>query len=133
MQPPLLEIPALRIAGGALLIAGLAILLECFGRFAIVGLGTPAPIAPPTRLVVSGYYRHVRNPMYVAILGIVVGQSLLLGSGALLPYALLVWLVFHVWVMVYEEPTLAAQFGASYETYCSHVRRWWPRVKPWSA
>lgn len=132
MQPAVLDTPALRIVGGALLIAGVASLVECFARFVIVGLGTPAPIAPPKQLVVSGQYRHVRNPMYFAIVATLVGQSLLLGSLGLLPYALLIWLVFHVWVVVYEEPKLRAQFGASYVAYCGYVRRWWPRIKAWS-
>jgi protein-S-isoprenylcysteine O-methyltransferase Ste14 len=131
MQPAVLETPALRIVGGVVLIAGLASLVECFARFVIVGLGTPAPIAPPRQLVVSGQYRYVRNPMYVAILAILVGQSLLLGSLGLLPYALLMWLVFHAWVLVYEEPKPGAQFGASYAECCGYVRRWWPRIMPW--
>ena len=132
MQPPFLGVPGLRVAGASLLILGLASLVESFLRFATVGLGTPAPIAPPTRLVVSGQYRHVRNPMYVAILGMLVGQSLILGSTVLLRYALVVWLVFHAWVLIYEEPKLMAQFGPSYEAYRQNVRRWWPRIRPWS-
>ena len=131
-QPPLPGIASFRVAGGALVVFGLGSLVECFGRFTVVGLGTPAPIAPPTRLVVSGQYRHVRNPMYVAILAIVVGQSLVLGSGVLLRYAALVWVLFHAWVLLYEEPTLESQFGASYAVYRRNVRRWWPRVRPWS-
>jgi protein-S-isoprenylcysteine O-methyltransferase Ste14 len=101
-------------------------------RFATIGLGTPAPIAPPTRLVVSGQYSYVRNPIYVAILVMLVGLSTILGSTVLLQYALVVWGFFHAWVLIYEEPTLAAQFGPSYEAYRQNVRRWWPRVRPWS-
>lgn len=133
VQPPLLGVPGLRVVGAALVVAGFASLLECFVRFAVVGLGTPAPIAPPTRLVVSGQYRHVRNPMYVAILAIVTGQGLVLGSAVLFRYAALTWLVFHTWVLLYEEPRLATQFGAEYERYRQNVRRWWPRLRPWSS
>ena len=130
---PFLGASILRVAGASLVLAGLASLLDSFARFIFVGLGTPAPIAPPTRLVVSGQYRHVRNPMYVAILVIVIGQSLVLGSGALLEYAALLWLFFHLFVVLYEEPRLGSRFGASYREYCRNVRRWWPRVEPWAA
>ncbi len=119
-----------RVAGALIVFAGLGSLVECFARFVLVGLGTPAPIAPPTRLVASGQYRYVRNPMYLAILGIVVGQGLVLGRVVVLQYAALLWLLFHAWVVLYEEPTLSAQFGASYQEYRHHVRRWWPRLRP---
>jgi protein-S-isoprenylcysteine O-methyltransferase Ste14 len=132
IQRPLLGIPGLRVAGAILIIVGLASLVESFLRFAIVGLGTPAPVAPPTRLVISGQYRYVRNPMYLAVLGIVFGQSLLLGAAVLLRYGVVAWLVFHAVVLIYEEPTLGAQFGPSYEAYRRNVRRWWPRIRPWS-
>jgi protein-S-isoprenylcysteine O-methyltransferase Ste14 len=131
MQPALLGFPALRVVGGTLVVAGLASLVESFWRFAVVGLGTPAPVAPPAHLVISGQYRHVRNPMYVAVLAIVFGQGLLLGSATLLGYGLVVWLFFHAFVLLYEEPTLGARFGTSYEAYRRNVRRWWPRIRPW--
>jgi protein-S-isoprenylcysteine O-methyltransferase Ste14 len=130
--PPLFGLPGLQAAGVILLLLGLASLVESFMRFATIGLGTPAPVAPPTRLVVSGQYSYVRNPIYVAILVMLVGQSTILGSTVLLQYALLVWGFFHAWVLIYEEPTLATQFGPSYEAYRQNVRRWWPRVRPWS-
>ena len=132
MPPPPLGLRGLRLAGVLLLLLGLASIVESFLRFAIVGLGTPAPIAPPTRLVVSGQYRHVRNPMYVAVVSMIVGQSVILGSRALLLYALVVWAIVHTWVLTYEEPKLTAQFGSSYEAYRRNVRRWWPRLRPWS-
>jgi protein-S-isoprenylcysteine O-methyltransferase Ste14 len=116
-----------------MIVAGLASLLDSFARFAFVGLGTAAPVAPPTRLVLAGQYRHVRNPMYVAILIIVIGQGLVLWSGALLGYAVLLWVLFHSFTVLYEEPALCARFGASYEAYRRNVRRWWPRIKPWEA
>jgi protein-S-isoprenylcysteine O-methyltransferase Ste14 len=123
----------LRVAGAFLVLVGVVSLLDSFARFVFVGLGTPAPIAPPPRLVVSGQYRYVRNPMYVAVLAIVIGQGLVLWSGVLLQYGVLLWLLFHVFVIVYEEPRLGSQFGASYEAYYRNVRRWWPRVRPWAA
>lgn len=132
MQGPLLDVAALRVVGAALVIVGLASLVESFVRFALVGLGTPAPIAPPTCLVVSGQYRHVRNPMYLAILAVLVGQSVVLGSAELLLYAVLVGLVFHAWVLFHEEPELTARFGPSYGAYRRNVRRWWPRGRPWT-
>jgi protein-S-isoprenylcysteine O-methyltransferase Ste14 len=128
---PLLGFAGFRIIGVLLIIAGLPVLLNSFARFALQGLGTPAPVAPPRRLVVTGFYRHVRNPMYVAVLLLIVGQGLLFGSDMLLKYAVVVWLGFFVFVLLYEEPTLRNKFGAEYEEYCAHVPRWIPRVKPW--
>jgi protein-S-isoprenylcysteine O-methyltransferase Ste14 len=131
VQPPLLGVPGERFVGGVLVGLGIAGLVECFGRFALEGRGTPAPVAPTRSLVVSGLYRHVRNPMYVAVVSVILGQALLLGSRVLLLYAGVVWLLFHAFVRVYEEPTLRRQFGASYEAYRANVRRWWPRLTPW--
>jgi protein-S-isoprenylcysteine O-methyltransferase Ste14 len=119
------------VVGGALILGGVFSLVESFARFALVGRGTPAPVAPPTQLVVSGQYRYVRNPMYVAVLAILLGQSLVLGSARLLAYAALVWLVVHAWVLEYEEPKLTRTFGAAYGEYREKVRRWWPRARPW--
>ncbi len=132
LQLPLLGIPASRVAGGMLVLIGLASLVESILRFALVGLGTPAPVAPPTRLVVSGQYRLVRNPMYVAVLAIVLGQALLLGSIGLLRYAAVLWVFFEAFVLAYEEPALKARFGASYDAYRQNVSRWWPRLRPWN-
>ena len=132
VQPMLPELGASRFVGGMLVLLGLASLVESVLRFALVGLGTPAPVAPPTRLVVSGQYRIVRNPMYVAVLAIVLGQALLLGSAALLGYAVALWVLFFAFVLLYEEPVLRARFGESYEAYRRHVRRWWPRPRPWN-
>jgi protein-S-isoprenylcysteine O-methyltransferase Ste14 len=129
--PPLLGLWALRPIGAALTIVGLVALAESFSRFALRGRGTPAPVMPPRRLVVSGLYRYVRNPMYVAVLWIVVGQALLFGSRRLLAYAALVWVTVHLWVLLYEEPVLRARFGAEYVAYTAAVRRWWPRRRPW--
>jgi protein-S-isoprenylcysteine O-methyltransferase Ste14 len=113
---------------GALPIAlGAACYLWCAWDFASVGQGTPAPIDPPKVLVAKGLYRAVRNPMYVGVLLIVLGESLLFASATLLGYALLIWVIAHLFVVFYEEPILRRKFGASYETYRKTVPRWIPR------
>ena len=104
-------------------------LLDSFARFALQGLGTPAPVAPPKHLVVTGLYRRVRNPMYVGVLAAVSGQALLFGSVRLLEYALLLGLAVHSFVFFYEEPTLRKQFGEEYERYRASVPRWIPRLR----
>jgi protein-S-isoprenylcysteine O-methyltransferase Ste14 len=121
----------LRVLGGILLIAGLIALLSAFVRFVVEGLGTPAPVAAPERLVVGGVYRYVRNPMYVAVLAAIVGQALLLGRLVLLLYAAGTWLVVAAFVRFYEEPTLTRRFGADYEAYRRAVPAWRPRLRPW--
>jgi protein-S-isoprenylcysteine O-methyltransferase Ste14 len=121
----------LRLIGVVLLISGLIALLSAFVRFVVEGLGTPAPVAAPERLVVGGVYRYVRNPMYVAVLAAIVGQALLLGRPVLLLYAAGVWLVVAAFVRFYEEPTLTRRFGADYEAYRRAVPAWWPRLRPW--
>ncbi len=119
----------LKIFGLLLIAAGASVLLDSFARFALEGLGTPAPILPPRHLVVSGLYRFTRNPMYVSVLTIVLGQSLFHGNGAVLAYGAIVWLLFHTFVMLYEEPTLAATFGEEYAAYRAKVPRWLPRFR----
>jgi protein-S-isoprenylcysteine O-methyltransferase Ste14 len=121
----------MRVLGGILLVAGLIALIRAFVRFVMEGLGTPAPIAAPERLVVGGVYRYVRNPMYVAVLAAIVGQGLLLGQLGLLLYAAATWLVVAAFVRWYEEPTLTRRFGEDYETYRRAVPAWWPRLRPW--
>jgi protein-S-isoprenylcysteine O-methyltransferase Ste14 len=120
-----------RAIGWTLIVVTSAALVECFARFAIVGRGVPAPVAPTATLVVSGLYRHCRNPMYVAVVGAILGQALLFGSASLLLYAAIVWLAFHLFVLGYEEPTLSRQF-TSYGDYRRHVPRWIPRLRPWA-
>ncbi|MGD1093330.1 MAG: isoprenylcysteine carboxylmethyltransferase family protein [Bryobacteraceae bacterium] len=133
IEPPLFGALLLRIAGGLLIVLGLIGLLDSFGRFAIQGLGTPAPVLPPRHLVVTGLYRYVRNPMYVAVVSTILGQGLLLGNIALLEYGTLVWFLMHLFVLVYEEPKLRASFGDEYKSFCAGVPRWIPRVTPWRA
>src|SRR4051812_35888191 len=101
------------------------------GNFALQGLGTPAPIAPPQNLVVTGLYRYVRNPMYVAVVAVTLGQGILFGDWRLLIYGGLMWLAFHAFVLAYEEPVLAESFGAQYEDFRANVPRWIPRLSSW--
>jgi protein-S-isoprenylcysteine O-methyltransferase Ste14 len=131
MGAPLLGISALRVAGVALIAAGLPVLLDSFARFALKGFGTPFPGFPTRHLVVSGIYRYVRNPMYVAVAALIFGQGLLFGSVRVLEYGVAVWAAFFVFVVAYEEPTLRKSFGAEYEEYCANVPRWIPRMKAW--
>jgi len=119
------------IVGIVLIALGLVPLLESFVRFALEGLGTPAPIAPPQQLVVGGFYRHVRNPMYVGVVAVILGQALLFSDRGVLIYAAIVWLGFHLFVLAYEEPTLSEKFGASYDAFRANVPRWLPRLTPW--
>jgi protein-S-isoprenylcysteine O-methyltransferase Ste14 len=105
------------------------ILLWSFWNFLHEGRGTPAPIDPPKELVAAGFYRYVRNPMYVGVLAMILGHFLWFGYWNLLVYAVLVFLAFHTFVTYYEEPTLRNKFGASYEEYCKRVPRWLPRFR----
>jgi protein-S-isoprenylcysteine O-methyltransferase Ste14 len=105
--------------------------LEAFVRFVLEGVGTPAPIAPTERLVIGGLYRYVRNPMYLAVGAIIVGQALLLGQLIPLAYAGAFFAAVGAFVRWYEEPTLLRQFGEQYEAYRRAVPGWWPRRKPW--
>ena len=130
-QPAFFGFDATRCAGAVLIVLGLIPLLESFARFALKGVGTPAPVFPTKHLVVSGFYRHVRNPMYVGVVGAILGQALLFGDIRLLIYAGVIWLAFHVFVLGYEEPALRRQFGAEYATFRQHVPRWIPRLRPW--
>lgn len=123
--------PVLRAAGIALILAGSAVVINAFVRFVVNGLGTPAPVAPPEHLVVTGLYRHVRNPMYVGVLAVIIGEALLLGRWKLLVYAAIAFACMYTFVRGYEEPQLRRQFGQEYETYRAAVPGWWPRLRPW--
>ena len=130
IRTPSWSSPPLRVLGAALIVAGVAALVRLFIRFVTDGLGTPAPIAPTRRLVVSGSYRYVRNPMYVAVVAAIAGQALLLGRAGLLAYAAAVWVTVATFVRLYEEPALRDQFADEYVEYCNAVRRWLPRLTP---
>jgi len=115
-------------------VLGFAGALRCVWDFGWTGRGTPVPIAPPQRLVVVGFYRYVRNPMYIGFAVGWIGLWIVFGHANL--YAILATLAvalgIHLFVMFYEEPTLRRKFGADYEEYCRNVNRWLPRLQPWS-
>ena len=119
------------VVGLTFLAPGGVLLLDCFRRFAVQGLGTPAPVAPPERLIVTGAYRYVRNPMYVAVVSLILGQAALFASLPVLIYGLVMWTGFHTFVLGYEEPTLRRQFPEDYVAYFDAVPRWVPRFTPW--
>ncbi len=114
-----------------LILAGLPALIDSFARFVLDGLGTPAPVAPTRKLVVTGLYRYVRNPMYTALLAIIFGQALLFGDPRLAVLGALAWAASHIFVAGFEEPRLEREFGAQYAAYRANVPRWIPRWTPW--
>jgi protein-S-isoprenylcysteine O-methyltransferase Ste14 len=122
---------SLQVLGALLVTAGTAVLLDAFTRFVREGKGTPAPVAPPTRLVVGGLYRFVRNPMYVAVVLVIIGQALMLGRLGLWLYAGATWLVTVAFVRWIEEPMLRTRFGWDYEIYRRAVPAWVPRRRGW--
>ena len=107
----------------------LPLLAACVWEFARTGRGTLSPVDPPRKLVVRGLYRYVRNPMYLSVTAIVLGEVLLTGSRALLIYWALWFFAANLFVMGYEEPTLRREFGTDYERYRREVGRWIPRLR----
>jgi protein-S-isoprenylcysteine O-methyltransferase Ste14 len=120
-----------QITGALLIGAGAAVIANSFVHFAAEGIGTPAPFAPPKRLVVGGLYRYVRNPMYVSIAAAVAGQGLLLGQPKLFVALGIGAVPVVAFVRLYEEPALTRKFGAAYEEYRRNVPRWLPKLTPW--
>jgi protein-S-isoprenylcysteine O-methyltransferase Ste14 len=125
------EIGALDVIGVLLVGLGLLAVIACFARFVTEGAGTPAPVAPTETLVVGGLYRHVRNPMYVAVASMIGGQALLLRSPGVALWMLVFLAATVAFVRGYEEPSLRRRFGASYERYREAVPGWWPRLTPY--
>jgi protein-S-isoprenylcysteine O-methyltransferase Ste14 len=121
------RIGAAQLVGMAAAVGGGAIALWCILSFAVIGRGTPAPFDPPRRLVVRGPYAVVRNPMYMGAGLALGGAAVFYESLPLLGYTAAFFLVTHLFVVLYEEPTLRRTFGTDYESYCRQVRRWWPR------
>lgn len=121
----------MRVIGVLVAITGISVLMDSFARFALKGLGTPAPVFPTRHLVVSGLYRYMRYPMYLAVVAVIVGQGLFFADLRVIGYGLFAWLVCHLFVVAYERPTLRATFGTEYEDYCANVSRWLPRLHPW--
>jgi protein-S-isoprenylcysteine O-methyltransferase Ste14 len=120
-----------RAAGGLLVGAGLVPLVQSFIDFFRAG-GTPVPVASPPRLVVTGLYRYVRNPIYVGFLLVLIGQTLLAGSPGMLEYTAIAGCVGAAAVRLYEEPLLARKFGPDYQAYRDAVHAWVPRLHPWT-
>jgi protein-S-isoprenylcysteine O-methyltransferase Ste14 len=129
---PLPDWAGARVLGAALIAAGLTPLISAFTEFVRAG-GTPMPTVPTEHLVVSGFNRYVRNPMYVGVLAAIIGQALLFGNFWLLFYAAAAWLAVAAFVHWYEEPTLARRFGAEYDEYRRAVPAWLPKLRPWTA
>jgi protein-S-isoprenylcysteine O-methyltransferase Ste14 len=113
------------------ILAGAVLLVACIWEFARTGRGTLSPVDPPRVLVVRGLYRYVRNPMYLSVTMLVLGEALLAGSAGLAIYWLVWFASANVFVMAYEEPALRRRFGVDYERYAQAVRRWLPRVRPY--
>lgn len=118
----------LTVFGLIVLVAGAAIYFRCAWEFAVRGLGTPAPIAPTKFLVTGGLHRYMRNPMYLGVALIIWGEAAVFHNLHVAEYAVLMLLIAHIFVLLYEEPTLREQFGESYEEYRRTVPRWIPRV-----
>ncbi|HZC53938.1 MAG TPA: isoprenylcysteine carboxylmethyltransferase family protein [Mycobacterium sp.] len=118
-----------RVLGVVLVAAGAGVLLHAFASFVIEGLGTPAPPAPTERLVIGGLYRYIRNPMYLAVLIVIIGQELLLARPVLFAYAAAVAAAVVSFVYGYEQPTLTRRYGEQYEHYRRDVPAWWPRFR----
>jgi protein-S-isoprenylcysteine O-methyltransferase Ste14 len=121
----------LQTIGVALIVAGLIPPVHAFGQFAKAG-GTPMPVTPTQRLVVTGFNRYVRNPMYLGLIVVMLGQALLFGSLALALWAAAFWIITASFVRWYEEPTLVDQYDGRYQEYRRNVRAWLPRMRPWT-
>jgi len=124
---PQLQFGALTLCGIAMIAAGAAIYFRCAWEFAVRGLGTPAPIAPTKFLVTTALHRYVRNPMYIGVFGVILGEAAAFHSLRLLTYAAFLCVPVELFVVFYEEPTLRRQFGDSYEEYRRAVPRWIPK------
>jgi len=117
--------------GPGLILTGSVPLIESIARFVTQGRGTLAPYAPTDVLVVKGFYRWVRNPMYLGVAAMIFGQALLFASTAIAVYGAFIVLAFHCFVVFYEEPTLRSRYAGQYVRYCETVHRWLPqRPKP---
>jgi protein-S-isoprenylcysteine O-methyltransferase Ste14 len=116
-----------QVAGMIIVAIGTALALWCVLTFVFIGKGTPAPFDPPRKLVVRGPYRFVRNPMYIGAGMTIAGAAVYYESLSILSYTCLFFLITHLFVVLYEEPTLRRTFGDEYEAYFRRVRRWVPR------
>lgn len=119
-----LPYPGLQIPAALVFVAGLAVTLTCILSFAFIGKGTLSPVDPTKKLVIRGLYRYSRNPMYIGVMLMLAGEALFFSSLALAGYAMLIFLLFHSFVVLREEPRLRSDFGEEYEVYCKEVGRW---------
>jgi len=126
-NPHAVASPVVRAVAFVPMAVGAACLLWCFRDFVVRGRGTPAPYDPPKKLVTTGLYRFVRNPMYIALVTVLIGEALFFGARSLWIYAGFAWLAFHLRVLLFEEPRLRELFGAEYDAYRAAVPRWIPR------
>lgn len=113
-----------KLLGVIFILIGVLTWLYCTGLFHFIGKGTPVPIDPPKRLVIKGIYQRTRNPMYMSVLVIIFSYFLVFGHVLLLLYVLLLAVFFHLFVTLYEEPTLKKIFGGNYIEYCKKTPRW---------
>ena len=120
------DLGSLHFLGLVCLVPGLTVIVWCFIDFVRCGYGTPAPYDPPRRLVITGLYRHVRNPQYIGVVLVALGEALLSGSVILAGYAAFLGVGYHLFVRFYEEPTLTQLFGQDYISYTQAVPRWLP-------
>lgn len=127
---PRWQLPSGAAVGAGLVVAGIAVFLQCAGLFSRLGRGTPIPIQPPERLVIRGLYRYCRNPIYLAQLAILLGLFVYRGELALLVHVVLYAAVVQAWVVRREEPELRRRFGEEYLHYTERVPRWMPRRPP---
>jgi len=126
---PRIEIGVISYLAIPLWVIGSLMVLRSFWDFTFKGHGTPIPIDPPKELVITGFYRYVRNPIYVGVLSIFLGHFLWFGYLALLIYTAFAFIGVHSFIILYEEPILKKKFGSAYEDYLKRVPRWIPRLK----
>jgi protein-S-isoprenylcysteine O-methyltransferase Ste14 len=125
----------LRLIGFLPMAIGAIITLRCIWNFIVIGRGTPAPFDAPKKLVTRGFYRYVRNPMYVGVGLVLVGEAILLASFSweIVAYGVALFAIVNLFIVLYEEPTLTRVFGEQYLTYRKNVPRWIPRLRPWNS
>jgi protein-S-isoprenylcysteine O-methyltransferase Ste14 len=126
---PRIETGGISFLAIPLWLIGSLMILRCFWDFTFIGRGTPVPMDPPRELVVTGFYRYVRNPIYLGVVLIFLGHFLRFGYWSLLMYALFSFIGVHAFIVFYEEPTLRRKFGHAYEEYLKKVPRWIPRFR----
>jgi protein-S-isoprenylcysteine O-methyltransferase Ste14 len=118
------------LLGVILIVTGLTVMVLTISSFIRIGKGTLAPWSPTKKLVITGLYRYVRNPMILGVLTVLVGEALSLWSKSILIWAGAFFIINTIYFMIYEEPDLENKFGEDYRRYRKHVSRWLPRLTP---